>query len=108
MDIPVVSIQETIELKANRPGSDHAPGLVILFDGRQCEFKLPLAGSTINLIRPDGTQLAAELGEVKSHGDGRSFFLPGLNKDDVPVGSIASWTVSVTRSVSSARQPTRV
>jgi hypothetical protein len=107
MEIAVVSVTDTIEMKPNRPGTDHAPGLVIVFDGRQCGCRLPARGSSINLVRPDGTQLSAPLLDVKEHGDGRSFFLPGWSKRDVPIGTIASWLMPVVRSRSSELEPAR-
>jgi len=108
MEIQVVAVKETIELVADRPGTNHPPGLVIVFDGRQCSFKLPVTDTIITLIRPDGTQLAARLTEVKSHGEGRSFFLPGLVKHDAPVGSIASWMTPAGIPAQTELEPVRV
>jgi hypothetical protein len=89
----VVSVKDAFEIKPNVPGSSHAPGLVVIFDGRQCGFELPPVGSTIELLRPDGTSCTAVVSEMKEHGDGRSFFFDGVRRDDAPVGTILSWPV---------------
>lgn len=92
MELLVVSVQDAFEIKPNRPGSNHAPGLVVIFDGRQCGFHLPPLGSAIDLIRPDGSSGRATVQEIKEHGDGRSFFFPSMHRDDAPVGTVLYWS----------------
>jgi hypothetical protein len=92
MDDAIVAVKDAFEIKAGTAGSNHAPGLVVIFDGRQCGFKLPPLGATVNLLRPDGASQDAVVEEVKEHGEGRSFFLRGLTLAEAPVGTIVSWT----------------
>lgn len=92
MDVTVVSVKDAFEIKANTPGSSHAPGLVVIFDGRQCGFRVPGIGSVVELLRPDGTVQRATVGEIKEHGDGRSFFFEGMKRDEAPVGTIVFWS----------------
>lgn len=97
MSNAVVAVTDAFEIKAGRPDSDHAPGLVVVFDGRQCAFRLPSVGSRVMLLRPDGSCASASLAETKDHGDGRSFFFAGLHKADAPVGSILEWAAAEVR-----------
>lgn len=97
MDLAEVAVTDAFEIKANRPGSEHEPGLVVIFDGRQCGFCLPALGSSVSVLRPDGTRGAARVTESKEHGDGRSFFFPGLTKSDAPIGTILSWQLAPAR-----------
>ncbi|MGA2500439.1 MAG: hypothetical protein ABSH20_22065 [Tepidisphaeraceae bacterium] len=92
MELHVVSVKDAFDIKAGQPGSSHDPGLVVVFDGRQCGFDLPPLGARIDLLRPDGTTVGATIGEMKEHGDGRSFFLGGLTRNDAPVGTILYWS----------------
>jgi len=94
MDTAVVSVKDSFEVKANTPGSDHAPGLVVVFDGRQCRFEMPPLGAEVELLRPDGIVRKAVVQEQKEHGDGRSFFFAGLRLDDAPIGTVLSWQVT--------------
>jgi hypothetical protein len=96
-DVAVVSVTDSFEIKPNTAGSQHAPGVVIIFDGRQCGFQLPPVGSKINLLRPDGSRLIAILGESKEHGDGRSFFIAGARREDAPIGTVVSWAISLSQ-----------
>ncbi len=95
MDLRVVSVKDAFELKANRPYSDHEPGLVVVFDGRQCGFDLPQVGEVIDLMRPDGSTIKAAFTETKIHGEGRSFFFPGMVKEQAPIGTVMYWTAAV-------------
>lgn len=90
----LVAVTDAFEIKPNRPGSDHAPGLVVIFDGRQCAFRLPPMGSRVMLLRPDGTVASAQITEGKEHGYGRSFFFDGLHDADAPVGTIIIWAAA--------------
>lgn len=87
----VVSVKDAFEIKPNVPGSSHSPGLVVIFDGRQCRFHLPPLGSTVDLLRPDGTLRQAVVAEMKEHGEGRSFFFESLTRSDAPIGTVICW-----------------
>lgn len=104
MEQAVVSVVDSFEIKPNTPGSQHAPGLVVIFDGRQCAFQLPGVGSAVDLLRPDGVARQAVVGEVKEHGEGRSFFFQGLKCDDAPIGTIVSWQVDTPMKTRGATQ----
>jgi hypothetical protein len=91
-NVIIVSVVDSFEIKVNTPGSDHAPGVVVVFDGRQCAFLLPTIGSRVELLRPDGSTRRTTVDEIKEHGDGRSFFFAGLTRADAPIGTIVTWS----------------
>jgi hypothetical protein len=106
MDI-AVSVKDSFEIRPGMVGTGHAPGAVVIFDGRQCSFRLPPVGAVVTLLRPDGSAISASVTEQKEHGDGRSFFFGNLRKQDVPVGTIISWE-RVTADDESAARPAAV
>jgi hypothetical protein len=102
MENVAVSVTDAFDIKANTPGSNHEPGLVVIFDGRQCRFRLPAIGTSVDLLLPDGQSRSALVAEIKEHGDGRSFFFAALTRADAPVGTILSWPVPAGRQARSA------
>jgi hypothetical protein len=94
-EIARVSVIDAFEIKTKTPGSRHKPGLVIVFDGRQCSFRLPPVGSVVELLRLDGSRKNATIAESKQHGDGRSFFFAAAKRADAPIGTIVSWRISL-------------
>lgn len=90
-DLHVVAVKDAFPIRPGLIGSEHPPGLVILFDGRQCGFDLPTVGEAVEFVRPDGVSGAAVVAEMKEHGDGRSMFFRDLDKDDIPIGSVVYW-----------------
>jgi hypothetical protein len=86
-----VFIKDAFEMKSNMPGSRHAPGLVVVFDGGNPRGPIPAVGCVVDVQRPDGHSFSVSVEEVKSHGSGRSFFLAGLHRIDLPIGSTISW-----------------
>jgi len=104
--ITVVSVVDAFEIQAHTPGSKHAPGLDVVFDGRQCRYQLPRIGKEIELLRPDGSTSEAQVEEIKEHGDGRSFFFLALHKSDAPIGTVMSWSTEK-RSRRHQRQATK-
>ena len=94
IETAVVAVTDAFAIRPNMPGSDHEPGLIVVFDGRQCGFSLPELGTSVELLRPEGTTFKCAVTEMKEHGDGRSFFFPGLKHEDAPIGTIISWRVN--------------
>lgn len=86
-----VEVTETFEIKAGMAGLKHAPGLVVVFDVAQGGSTLPGTGKRVKVTPPRGHDFDLVIGEVKKHGNGRSFFFEGLDRREVPVGSILSW-----------------
>jgi len=86
-----VRITDSFEIRPGMPGTDHEPGLVIVFDGSDCAQQVPGPGLQVRLAEPGGRVVEATVTEVKRHGRGVSFFLPRLTRADVPVGSEVSW-----------------
>ena len=68
-----------------------ASGVVVIYapsdDGRDP----PVEGERVWVFRPDGWMRAAVIGEVKATGTSPGFFLAGLTKSDVPVGTGLHW-----------------
>lgn len=91
LDLHAVAVKDAFAIRPGMPGTDHAPGLIIIIDGRQCGFDLPAMGATVDFVRPDGVSGRAVVEEMKEHGDGRSFFFGSLSKDDIPIGSVVYW-----------------
>jgi len=89
-----VAILDAFEIRPNTVGSNHEPGVVLVFDGRQCNFNLPALGSQVQLRRPDGSTINAQVVEIKEHGEGRSLFFAGLTRAEAPIGTVASWSDS--------------
>lgn len=88
----LASVIDAFEIKPGTPGSRHAPGLVVVIDGRQCAFRLPRLGATVELLRPDGTKLRVVVSEMKEHGDGRTPFFAGATKATAPIGTVIAWS----------------
>jgi hypothetical protein len=97
MDSVAVSVTDAFDIKPNTPGSNHEPGLVVIFDGRQCAFRLPALGTLIELLLPNGQSRTVAVSEIKEHGDGRSFFFAALTRADAPLGTILSWSVPASK-----------
>lgn len=89
-----VEVTETFEIKAGMTGLKHAPGLIVVFDASKCNSTVPKSGSRIRVSPPRGGGFDLVVGEVKKHGIGRSFFFEGLERREVPVGSILSWSAA--------------
>jgi hypothetical protein len=103
-NMTIAAVKDAFELRANTVGSEHAPGLVVVFDGRQCGYHLPPIGGVVELLRPDGSSGEAIVGEIKEHGDGRSFFFGGLHQDDAPIGTVMSWSCGRSSAAKEQRQ----
>jgi hypothetical protein len=103
----VVSVMDAFEIKPHTAGSEHAPGLVIVFDGRQCSFDLPAIGQIVELLRPDGSNIDAPVGEIKEHGEGRSFFFAGLQREDAPIGTVISWLTAKSEAARARQHATK-
>ena len=99
-----VSVVDSFDIRANTPGSHHAPGLVVMIDGRQCGFQLPTLGDRVEFRRPDGVVTIGQIEEIKEHGEGRSFFISTLTRADAPIGSVMSWRRTTQSSASRGSQ----
>jgi hypothetical protein len=103
-NIIIVAVKDAFEIKSNVSGSVHAPGLVVVFDGRQCGYHLPSLGGVVELLRPDGSTSEASVAEIKEHGEGRSFFFGGLKQNDAPIGTVMSWSTEESAEGAERRQ----
>jgi hypothetical protein len=84
-------VKETIEV-CGRVAQDYgAVGLVVVFDLPRTGEE-PRRGDVVVLIRPDGWLRSMRAGETQENGgSGRSLFLEGMSKDQVPIGTRLSW-----------------
>jgi hypothetical protein len=84
-------VKDTIEIRG-RVASDYgAPGLVVVFDLPRLAEE-PRRGDVVVLLRPDGWLRSMRAGETQEHGGaGRSLFLEGISKDQVPIGTRITW-----------------
>ncbi len=65
-------------------------GVVVIFSPFD-EEQSPMPGDRVLVVKPDGWIRAALIGEVKLTPDAPGFFLSGLEKHDVPVGTRLLW-----------------
>lgn len=86
-----VKVTDCFEIANRLVSSGYPTGLVVLFDWIAPDDLLPVVGGRVELIDPRGVALQATVGEIKSHGPGRSFYFAGMTKDQAPRGSILSW-----------------
>jgi hypothetical protein len=86
-----VTVKESFDVK-DRVARDYgATGVVVVYELPADAAELA-RGASVLLVRADGWVRACRIGEVREHGgSGRSFFLEGLGKQDVPVGTRLRW-----------------
>jgi len=86
-----VVVKDNFEVKGRVAAEYGATGVVVVFD-LPAQAAEPRRGMSIVLIRPDGWLRTSRVGDTREHGGcGRSFFLEGLTKQDVPVGTRLRW-----------------
>jgi hypothetical protein len=67
-----------------------ATGVVVIYSPFGGE-EPPLPGNRVLVVKPDGWIRTALIGEVKLAEDAPGFFIRGLEKRDVPVGTRLWW-----------------
>jgi hypothetical protein len=87
-----VTVKDCFEITNRLAPSSYPAGLVVAFDWSDPDELLPLVGEQVKLMDPQGRSLQPAVGEIKSHGSGRSFYFAGLTKNQGPRGSTVSWT----------------
>jgi hypothetical protein len=86
-----VTVCDSFEIKGRVALEYGAQGIVAVFSVEAAD-ELPIPGEPLLIVRPDGWMRRATIGEVKQHGpDGRSCFIKGLSRQDVPIGSRLRW-----------------
>jgi hypothetical protein len=65
-------------------------GVVVIFSPFGGE-EPPMPGDRVLVVKPDGWIRTALIGEVKLAADAPGFFISGLEKRDVPVGTRLWW-----------------
>lgn len=70
-------------------------GVVVIFSPFDEECR-PIPGDRVLVVKPDGWIRTALIGEVKLIPEAPGFFLSGLEKRDVPVGTRLLWGNDVT------------
>jgi hypothetical protein len=87
-----VTVRDAFEIKGRVALEYGASGVVAVFAFEQDSDESPQAGTPMLIVRPDGWMLRTVMGEVKEHGPkGRSCFIKGLTKNDIPIGSRIRW-----------------
>lgn len=86
-----VVIADSIEIKSDRPGSEHAAGLVVVFPFGPTDAA-PSQGCVVEIHTPSERFFELLIDEAKEHGSARSFFFRDLHKSDVPLGSRIVWS----------------
>ena len=86
-----VVVKDSIEVRGQVAEEYGATGVVVVFELPMLGAE-PQAGMSVVIVRPDGWLRAARVGEVQEHGgSGRSFFLSGMTREDVPIGTRLRW-----------------
>ena len=86
-----VLVTDSFEVKGRVALEYGAAGIVAAFVLEDSSDP-PEAGKPVLIVRPDGWMRRTVMGEIKRHGEkGRSCFLSGLTKTDVPVNSHLRW-----------------
>jgi hypothetical protein len=84
-------VMDTIELKGRVAIEHGEQGVVVIF-AQPPGMPEPRPGDPIMIVRPDGWMFRSVIREAKEHGpDGRSVFMRGLTKSDVPIGAHLYW-----------------
>jgi hypothetical protein len=87
-----VKIFDSFEFKSQMAGTNHRPGLVVLFDAGGLPAQIPGVGVVVSIRRPDGSIFEAAVDEAKKHGTAAcSYFFAGLHGQDAPRGSQITW-----------------
>ena len=96
-------VKDAFEVNGRVAQDYGASGLVIVFElSRPPELH---RGDVVTLMRADGSVRSVRAGETKEHGGlGRSVFLEGILKEEVPVGTRITWGTDV-QQVFSSNQP---
>ncbi len=84
-------VKDSFEITNRLAAPSYPPGLVVVLDWQGNDDTLPVVGDQIEFLRQDGGRYLGTLGEIKCHGAGRSFYLAGAKRHDVPIGSAVSW-----------------
>lgn len=86
-----VQVTDSFEIKGRVALEYGASGVVAVF-GLEDTSDPPEPGKPVLIVRPDGWIRRAVMGEIKEHGpNGRSCFLSGLTRSDVPANSHLRW-----------------
>ena len=80
-------IVDLIELKADY-GLHHSPGIVAVLDSQPGFDPEEFVGVSVRITSPDGATVTARVAEFGDHGPAFSFYLPGLSRNDLSIGSM--------------------
>ncbi|MBV8780554.1 MAG: hypothetical protein JO353_04090 [Phycisphaerae bacterium] len=84
-------VMDSFDIKGGTAAAYGATGVVAVFALNPGALE-PRKGDSVVLVRPDRWFRIIRIGEVKEHGGlGRSFFLEGMTKQDVPIGTRLNW-----------------
>lgn len=80
---------QVLDAIAMREGIGHryAPGVVVILDHLRPDDPDAYIGKRVHITNPSGRAFDAAVEAVRDHGVSISFFLRGLSKADVPIGS---------------------
>jgi len=85
-DLPGFCVFDVIEMREGI-GLEHAPGVVVILDHLRPDDPDEYIGKRIHITNPSGRSFDATVEAVRDHRASISFFLRGLSKTDVPIGS---------------------
>lgn len=92
----IATVHDRFEIKSDRVGISHEPGLVIVIDRSRCST-VPDVGTMLGIATAGGF-VQRQIIETKTHGpSGISFFLTGLTTADVSIGASIEWQEEAAR-----------
>lgn len=80
------NVFDLIEMRESA-GHRYAPGVVVILDHLRPDDPNAYIGKHVHITNPSGQTFDAKVEAVRDHRASISFFLRGLTRTDVPIGS---------------------